>query len=560
MFKKRIRSVVTLILILTLMLPFFPTKAQAAYENTYKNTGNMKNDIIGVALTQVGYREGSNNYTKYGVWYGMSNSPWCAMFVSWCAKEAGIPTSILKRTALANPNNFGLSYKDGKNYTPQKGDLFFKKGFSHVGLVYYTEGSYFYTIEGNTSTTSYDGTSVMIRKRKISDFYFSTPNYKGSGNSGSNTNTGCDHNYTTKVESDHPHKEYKICSKCNKKTYTGNKKTKDSCKTCIQENCKHEYSSWQTAGDDKHSKICSKCNKKVTESHNWKVGEVIKEPTCVDAGSRKVVCTVCNAESSKKIDATGEHKFGNFSFINETEHQKVCSTCGKQTTSKHTVSKDWEHDSLYHWTSCSDCGGNIKHKEHVFSEGCLNPCDTCGFQLESGHKPSGEYIYDETSHWKACSRCDMKVNEQQHVYTSDCDEFCNTCGYHRQIEVSHKDIYKADDTGHWSVCTACARTTEITSHSPDESAEDWESQLCTECNYELRSADKHLHTFQSVEYDAHNHWGICVCGQEMEPQIHNWNIQTGTCTACGCAYVDPAESKPTNFLVSIWRDLFKTKK
>ena len=153
MFKKQIRSIVTLVLIVALMLPFFPTKANAAYENTYKNTGNMKNDIIGVALTQVGYREGSNNYTKYGVWYGLSNSPWCAMFVSWCAKEAGIPTSILKRTAMANPNNFGLSYKDGKNYTPQKGDLFFKKGFSHVGLVYYTEGAYFYTIEGNTSTT-----------------------------------------------------------------------------------------------------------------------------------------------------------------------------------------------------------------------------------------------------------------------------------------------------------------------------------------------------------------------------------------------------------------------
>ena len=173
MFKKQIRSMITIILIVVLMIPFFTIKANAAYENTYANTGNMRNDIIGVALTQVGYTEGANNYTKYGVWYGQPNSPWCGMFVSWCANQAGIPTSVLKRTGIANPSNFGLSYKSGTEYTPQKGDLFFKKSFSHVGLVYYTEGDYFYTLAGNTSTSGYDGTSVMIRKRKISDFYFS---------------------------------------------------------------------------------------------------------------------------------------------------------------------------------------------------------------------------------------------------------------------------------------------------------------------------------------------------------------------------------------------------
>ena len=92
----------------------------------------MRDDIIGVALTQVGYTEGSNNYTKYGVWYGMPNSPWCGMFVSWCANQAGIPTSVLKRTGIANPSNFGLSYKSGSDYTPIKGDLFFKKGSKYI--------------------------------------------------------------------------------------------------------------------------------------------------------------------------------------------------------------------------------------------------------------------------------------------------------------------------------------------------------------------------------------------------------------------------------------------
>ena len=59
-----------------------PLTASAAYENTYTNTGNQRDDIIGVAKTQIGYREGNNNDTKYGDWYGLPNQPWCAMFIS----------------------------------------------------------------------------------------------------------------------------------------------------------------------------------------------------------------------------------------------------------------------------------------------------------------------------------------------------------------------------------------------------------------------------------------------------------------------------------------------
>ena len=75
MSNRNLRSILTLVLIVTLVVPFFATTVNAEYENTYSNTGNMRDDIIGVALTQVGYNEGSNNYTKYGVWYGMPNSP-----------------------------------------------------------------------------------------------------------------------------------------------------------------------------------------------------------------------------------------------------------------------------------------------------------------------------------------------------------------------------------------------------------------------------------------------------------------------------------------------------
>ena len=551
MSKQKLRSIITLVLVVTLVIPFFTTTVSAEYENTYSNTGNMRDDIIGVALTQVGYTEGSNNYTKYGVWYGMPNSPWCGMFVSWCANQAGIPTSVLKRTGIANPSNFGLSYQSGSDYRPIKGDLFFKKGFSHVGLVYYTEGDYFYTVEGNTSTTTYDGTSVMIRKRKISDFYFSSPNYSGS------SNTGCTHDYEVKVEADHPHKEFKVCSKCGNKTYTGKKIADSNCKTCIQEACSHTFGTWSSAGDSKHKRVCSKCEYEETNSHKWEEGNIIVEPTCVKEGSRKVTCKDCGAETSKSIPATGEHKYTDFSYIDEANHQKVCSMCEEQTLSAHNLSAEWQADNLYHWTSCVDCSGRICHAEHNFSNGCLNPCEDCGFVSTSGHKGNGELASDGTHHWEICIRCGQKTNVSQHTFSSNCDADCNTCGYERVNHAPHKDEYCADETGHWTTCTACQRVTEVTSHSPDQNAKDWETLTCVQCAYELRSSDKHVHTFATVEYDAHNHWGTCECGETMEAEVHSWNMKTGCCDVCGAKNVPVESTQSDNMFVKLWKQIWK---
>ena len=552
MYKRYIRTVITLILVLAFIVPQCTTKANAAYENTYENTGNMRDDIIGVALTQVGYEEGENNYTKYGVWYDMPNAPWCGIFVSWCANEAGIPTSVLKRTGVANPENFGLSYQSGNDYTPQKGDLFFKEGFTHVGLVYYTEGEYFYTVEGNTSTTSYDGTSVMIRKRLISDFYFSSPNYSGSSNSG-----GCTHDYEIKIEVDHPHKEYKICSKCQNKTYTGNTETNSSCSTCTQESCTHTFSQWKSAGESKHEHSCTKCGLTETKNHTWKDGKVLKEATCLEEGSLQKICTDCGAESTQVIETIEAHIFTDFSYIDEVNHQKVCSSCGEQIISKHTLGDNWQFNNLYHWTSCADCGGHIRQLEHRFTNGCTEPCTDCGYITRGGHNATNDIIYDADHHWQLCVTCNQKVNIKRHVYSSECDEFCNECNYRRSSTAAHTDTYLADATGHWSKCSQCNRETDSVTHSPCQNTQEWESLLCVHCGYELRSAAQHVHQYYSVNSDNHSHWGTCQCGHVMESQVHTWNIQTGTCSICGMQNAATQDKSSDNFFVRLWNQLWK---
>lgn len=127
--------------------------------------------FIAVALSEVGYLEkrtnaqlddptanaGSNNYTKYGKWYGLNGQPWCDMFVSWCAAQAGEIQSVGKYAYVPSRQNFfdskGQYFARGAK-KPQRGDIIFFRNESHIGIVEYVSGNYVHTIEGNTSGRS----------------------------------------------------------------------------------------------------------------------------------------------------------------------------------------------------------------------------------------------------------------------------------------------------------------------------------------------------------------------------------------------------------------------
>lgn len=113
-------------------------------------------DLIDVASKEIGYREGAGNRTKYGVYTGANGAAWCHSFVSWCAKQAGVGTNIVPKTAstsggmtwFKNKKRFGVK----GSYTPKRNDIvYFKTGASHAGIVEKVEGNTLYTIEGNSS-------------------------------------------------------------------------------------------------------------------------------------------------------------------------------------------------------------------------------------------------------------------------------------------------------------------------------------------------------------------------------------------------------------------------
>lgn len=170
------------------------------YPNTHRNTGQNIADLIAVARTQIGYAEldpstgypiahnGKAGYTKYGASFGAPTGEWCAYFVSWCATQAGIPTSVVPRlgNCAASVNWYkkhSVFYSGSSGYTPKAGDIVFYnwsggETAKHVGIVTGVSGKTLYTIEGNTGDGR--GYDCLSRTRSLTANYivgFGVPAY-----------------------------------------------------------------------------------------------------------------------------------------------------------------------------------------------------------------------------------------------------------------------------------------------------------------------------------------------------------------------------------------------
>lgn len=119
--------------------------------------------MVAIAISQLG-----NDGYKYYTWYGFSyRVDWCAIFMSWCADQAGLITAgDFPRYAVVGDgaqwfiNHSKWQYAPYYNgsYTPQSGDIVFFswsadptiRELDHTGIVEYVDGTTVHTIEGNS--------------------------------------------------------------------------------------------------------------------------------------------------------------------------------------------------------------------------------------------------------------------------------------------------------------------------------------------------------------------------------------------------------------------------
>ena len=139
-----------------------PLDWQEMFED-YPYTGNLCEDLVGIAKTQVGYAESALNfeadndevkhgYTRYGAWYGAPYNEWSAMFVSFCLHYAGADLSEYPINSGANTMaalwDAQGRYTQAGAYFPAAGDLVFFED-NTVGIVAEVQSATMYVISGD---------------------------------------------------------------------------------------------------------------------------------------------------------------------------------------------------------------------------------------------------------------------------------------------------------------------------------------------------------------------------------------------------------------------------
>lgn len=119
----------------------------------------MAKDLVSIAIGELGYTAGKNNYTKYGAWIGQPNCQWCQAFVTWCCYHAGLGNQVAKTAYTPDGMNYFKKqgrFKTANQYTPKRGDIVYmlspesNSGY-HVGIVESVDTYMLHTIEGNYS-------------------------------------------------------------------------------------------------------------------------------------------------------------------------------------------------------------------------------------------------------------------------------------------------------------------------------------------------------------------------------------------------------------------------
>ena len=162
---KKSKSLLAVILVFMLFIQSaIVMNVSAVEEDIYKKMVSIANNEVGYVETT--YSDGTFS-SKYGEWYGIPKGAWCAMFVSWCANQAGISTESIPKFASCSVGiqwfkNKGL-WREKSGYTPSVGDIVFLHQGTHVGIVDSFKNGVLGTVEGNASDEN--GENFAVRKK-----------------------------------------------------------------------------------------------------------------------------------------------------------------------------------------------------------------------------------------------------------------------------------------------------------------------------------------------------------------------------------------------------------
>jgi len=143
-------------------------------------TDEQRQRIVSIAVSQIGVREatGNNDGVPIEKYAGGRQAAWCAYFVMWCYRQAGVELPgnrwlLPKVEYMEQQLQLHAFWAPSSDVWPQPGDLVFftsrrqsdKGPGRHVGIVEFVDGDRVHTVEGNT------GNAVRRRSYHVDSSY-----------------------------------------------------------------------------------------------------------------------------------------------------------------------------------------------------------------------------------------------------------------------------------------------------------------------------------------------------------------------------------------------------
>ena len=263
------------------------------------------------------------------------------------------------------------------------------------------------------------------------------------------------------------------------------------------------------------------------ESHSWNSGSITTNPTHLTEGTRTYTCSKCSSKKYESISKTTAHEFGNWNYVDTTNHKRECP-CGEIETETHT----WSEATCTQKSKCSACTserGEVDVDNHTSSNiiYAINPLDLnshdkkhecCGAIIETAAHSGG------TATCKEKAKCDIC----KHTYGAFAE--------HNFDETSWG--YKSAD-GHAHACqtSGCSEHDTVVEHTSSGAATEDVAEICTECGYIISPALGHKKHTAKTEWttDDKYHWHECTgCeGQQLDKSSHKDLDNNAKCDTCG---------------------------
>ena len=441
--------------------------------------------------------------------------------------------------------------------------------------------------------------NATIGTETVSIVFNESRDCNGSKNTFSNTSATitvkCNHSYGiwSKANDTQHSRTCSVCQNVEKANHTWNSGsiTKQptcketgvktfTCTTCnatktesITKTNDHKYGSWTKVNDTTHKHTCSVCSKEETASHTWNSGTITKQPSCKETGIKTYTCTACNANKTESVAKTTDHKYGNWTKVNDTTHKHSYSVCSKEETANHT----WNSGSITKQPSCKEtgiktytcagCNGTktetiAKTTDHKYGNWIKvndtthkHTCSVCFKEETSNHAWNSGVVTKKASCKEAgiktytCTACNATKTESiakltTHTYDHACDTECNVCGITRTTTHNYKTSWSKDKTNHWHECSVCKDKKDVAAHTPGAVATETTAQTCTTCGYIIKAALGHKHNYATTwTTDDAGHWYACSgCAEKGSYATHDFeNDCDKDCSICG--YTREAEHK-----------------